>query len=273
MFYTTHLNLCDYIDGDAFESLRVPGLGYCKTDLLHGNAEVPATPKALLSHNSSLAVTPEFAATVFARYPTVKNWYVPNVAFKPDKTARCPRLHAVPVGLERVRWFPTLMKRQQMYTTLQRYDTLVPTELCLANFSLATNTPERTACLQAASSFATLQVLPTVQQARFSDYTSFLLEILHHKFVLCPNGSGYDTHRLWEVLYMGRIPVVTHSAVADAFLSLPMLVLPSWEHLSVKVLQEYWDKFVSGEVFYSLDMLRFGYWADRIAAAVRSPTP
>ena len=28
------------------------------------------------------------------------------------------------------------------------------------------------------------------------------------KFVLCPSGIGYDTYRMWEVLYMGSIPIV-----------------------------------------------------------------
>jgi hypothetical protein len=51
------------------------------------------------------------------------------------------------------------------------------------------------------------------------------------KFVACPRGNGTDTHRFWETLYRGSIPVVKESAwsksIAD--LEIPLVQLQAWD--------------------------------------------
>jgi hypothetical protein len=37
--------------------------------------------------------------------------------------------------------------------------------------------------------------------------TAFCHHISSHKMVVCPLGNGFDTHRLWETLYLGRVPI------------------------------------------------------------------
>ena len=40
-------------------------------------------------------------------------------------------------------------------------------------------------------------------------YVEFVADILNHQSVLCPIGNGYgDNHRIYEALYLGRIPFV-----------------------------------------------------------------
>lgn len=50
------------------------------------------------------------------------------------------------------------------------------------------------------------------------------------KYVACPRGNGIDTHRFWEVLYRGAVPVVKKSNWSSSLkiLSLPMLEVDSW---------------------------------------------
>jgi hypothetical protein len=40
------------------------------------------------------------------------------------------------------------------------------------------------------------------------EYSEYTREMGKHYFVLCPRGNGIDTHRFWEALYMGAIPVL-----------------------------------------------------------------
>jgi hypothetical protein len=51
------------------------------------------------------------------------------------------------------------------------------------------------------------------------------------RFVACPRGNGTDTHRFWETLYRGSIPVVKESAwsksIAD--LGIPLVQLQAWD--------------------------------------------
>ena len=51
-------------------------------------------------------------------------------------------------------------------------------------------------------------------------------------FEVCPEGNGPDTHRIYEALVLGLVPVVCSSPRALAMSSLfPILVLGSWEEL------------------------------------------
>jgi hypothetical protein len=51
-----------------------------------------------------------------------------------------------------------------------------------------------------------------------------------YKYVACPRGNGTDTHRFWEALYRGSIPVVKESAWSRSIaeLGLPLIQLSEW---------------------------------------------
>ena len=40
-------------------------------------------------------------------------------------------------------------------------------------------------------------------------------------FVLCPWGNGFDTHRIWESLYSGSIPIIENHLTYQYLESLP----------------------------------------------------
>jgi hypothetical protein len=47
------------------------------------------------------------------------------------------------------------------------------------------------------------------------DYRSYLCELSTHRFCLCIRGNGIDTHRFWESLYLGVIPVIINNKETD----------------------------------------------------------
>jgi hypothetical protein len=49
-----------------------------------------------------------------------------------------------------------------------------------------------------------------------------------HAFVAAPIGHGVDTHRLWEVLALGSVPVVVSSSLDTLYVDFPIIVLGSW---------------------------------------------
>ena len=53
-------------------------------------------------------------------------------------------------------------------------------------------------------------VRPALQKGETAIYKQ---ELLDHKFMLCPRGNGIDTHRMWEAIYCGVIPVVQRHKV------------------------------------------------------------
>ena len=52
---------------------------------------------------------------------------------------------------------------------------------------------------------------------------SYIETIKNSSFILCPPGNGPDTHRIWESLYLGSIPVVQKHNCFKGFEDLPIL--------------------------------------------------
>eukprot|EP01036_Dinobryon_divergens_P027084 gene27084-35798_t len=47
-------------------------------------------------------------------------------------------------------------------------------------------------------------------------------------FAFAPFGRGLDTHRVWEVLQLGAIPIVLTSSLDRLYVQFPVLILKSW---------------------------------------------
>lgn len=47
-------------------------------------------------------------------------------------------------------------------------------------------------------------------------------------FALAPFGRGLDTHRVWEVLQLGGIPIVLTSSMDRLYSTFPILIVKSW---------------------------------------------
>ena len=55
-----------------------------------------------------------------------------------------------------------------------------------------------------------------------------------YELILCPIGNGIDTHRLWEVLYLNRIPVtikVGNFKLYELYKNFPIIVLENINEL------------------------------------------
>lgn len=88
--------------------------------------------------------------------------------------------------------------------------------------------------------------------------------IQQHKITICPAGVGVDTHRLWQVLYLGRVPLtfrVGDYNIYNLYDKLPVIVLDSVEQLLDKQLIESQYQQVRER---SMDAAYFGYWRDQI---------
>ena len=94
--------------------------------------------------------------------------------------------------------------------------------------------------------------------------------------MLCPRGNGLDTHRAWETLYIGRIPVVAASAMDAVFERLPVIILGSWDELNnTAVLAQNESAIIAGMASGAFDLqrLRLEYYVCQIMAAVGRVTP
>ena len=62
----------------------------------------------------------------------------------------------------------------------------------------------------------------------------FRAEVARHRFALCPPGNGFDTHRVYEALQLGAIPVTSPlRAPHPDSLSFPYAAIPPSHPLGV----------------------------------------
>jgi hypothetical protein len=94
----------------------------------------------------------------------------------------------------------------------------------------------------------------------------FLKDVKSSKFVLCPRGNGIDTHRLWEALYMGSIPIVKYENIHKHFIDLPILFISDWNHINENFLNEKYDKIIDQE--YDIEKLKISYWFNFIKTKI-----
>jgi len=98
--------------------------------------------------------------------------------------------------------------------------------------------------------------------------TRFLREIRNHTFVLCPRGNGVDTHRLWETLYIGSIPIVKRDIALKDFEDLPICFINSWSEITPEFLEKEREKILSKS--WNMQKLKVSYWIDKITLTIKS---
>ena len=64
------------------------------------------------------------------------------------------------------------------------------------------------------------------------DFKEYQDNLKNHKFVLCPWGNGVDTHRIWEALYSGSIPVIKDHITFKCLKSLPVIFIDDFKNLN-----------------------------------------
>ena len=114
---------------------------------------------------------------------------------------------------------------------------------CLVNFLISTNPTERGLAYEKFKdkSFCTVQdyinydfskslahSLPETMEKRAAFYNT----LRSSKFAICPQGTGIDTHRVYECILFGVIPIVTSSPLDRIYNSLPVWIVSSWDDVT-----------------------------------------
>jgi hypothetical protein len=87
--------------------------------------------------------------------------------------------------------------------------------------------------------------------------------------VACPRGNGLDTHRVWEALYLGAVPVLERSPLDPLYSDLPVLLVDSLKGLTRSQLEEAWPQF-EGAVGRPLAKLTREHWLRMIEGVRRA---
>merc|ERR1712007_54384 len=89
-------------------------------------------------------------------------------------------------------------------------------------------------------------------------------------FVASPTGAGIDTIRLWEVLHLGSIPVVTSSTLDGLYDQYPVIIIESWASVNETSMSLWQSQILQrfGQQPFSnvgvKDRLSLKYWVDLV---------
>lgn len=205
----------------------------------------------VITHNADINVD-------FAPPDNVIRWFTQNVNIVHD------RIESIPIGLENDRWFVGVDKKNKMLAKLQEEHKSIyqlTGNLVYMNFNVNTNAGKRAEPynLFKDKSWVTIKMGENGQ-----DFDGYIDSVYNHKFVVCPEGNGMDTHRTWECLYMGTIPIEKRNLNNRFYSDLPICFVDDWGQVTEKFLENEYIRIKS--LIWNHSKLGFEYWKNRIYA-------
>jgi hypothetical protein len=134
------------------------------------------------------------------------------------------------------------------------------------NFTAGNNSGVRRSVLAIAKEIEhTYKVMVSLPDFSPSGRIQYLRNLRTNGLVLCPEGNGVDTHRFWETLYMGGVPVVTKNPVMEYFYTnLPVIQLNDWSELKNRSLIEaQWLEITDKSFDFSI--MSSAYWIKKFS--------
>lgn len=252
----------DFITGDKFLSLQTDDIVYLKVDLIHRGLSTMNWRGKPHNYKPGKVWITGHGAVEINEHLYNKNKGSCKVWFTTNKNYEHENLFAIPLGIGNTcndspvhKWcgnVDIMMEKNAKPRTI--------VNLVYMNFDSKNCAAERRRCYNFFKdkpwvSIGKLEKTPAGRDR-------FLEDIRSHKFVLCPRGVGIETHRMWETLYMGSIPIVKKEKALNEFRDLPILFIDNWDEISEEFLQKKYDEIISTK--WNMEKLKFGYWKKKI---------
>lgn len=202
-------------------------------------------PYVLITHNADAPMPDRYAH--YADDPKIIAWFMQNYDGTPH-----PKFHPIPIGIANYCW------PHGHTETLQRIKELkhLRKHLVHMNISIGTFPIERGFVYNHFCS------MPSCYRPEGKPFMRFLIDVSSSKFEVAPRGNGLDTHRLWESLYLGTIPIVKTSSLDCLYAGLPVLIAQEWSDVTEEFLEKKYKEF--SEQTFNLEKLSMDYWAKEI---------
>ena len=239
----------DYITSIPLDKLVETSTVFCKTDYLPQLIEYCKQNKftgkfILVTGQSDFSITDDIYNFVVSHISVV--WFAVN--------AECSKVNPIPLGISGCDF--CLKENFRISNT--------PNKLLYVNHRNENFPQIRIPLYEHFSKFNWATVRIPYDRGEISKYQD---ELLDHKFVLCPRGNGVDTHRMWEAIYSGVIPIVkthyTHSFEANIF---PILFVDSYTSVTEELLNQKYLEYTS--IKWNSDALDMKWWIDRMKLSV-----
>jgi hypothetical protein len=172
--------------------------------------------RILVLHNADTEPREDLMRQFLERWPGAHIYAQNNVA-------KHPRIHSLPMGVQNRMWREVSLEASPQCSEKEY--------LALASHFAATH-PLRAELMRALAEkpFEGLYIAPRCGQQQY------LANLFASAFSFCPPGNAHDTHRLWESLFCGSIPIVCNEPFIERLLEtmpgLPLVVVEGFDSVA-----------------------------------------
>ena len=182
---------------------------------------------------------------IFKKPKSITKWYSTNINFE-DKN-----LNSIPLGIAN-NYSPKNL-RVDDFEKYKKKSVEKKTKLYI-NLQKNTNRQERSGLknyFQNKNWVVYQEPTLTIEQ--------YLNDLQQYKFVLCPWGNGFDTHRVWEVLYSGSIPVTKYHQTYAGIKDIPIIFYDNYQEINLDFLKNKSKNFKNK----NFEILNINYWKNQ----------
>lgn len=196
-----------------------------------------------------------------------------------NKSTNHEKLHCLPIGLNYSRHFDSITE------WLNNKQTSPPSKLLSVNYSPHTNSVRGELVEKAKNNWSEFCDILDFIPFKKSFWKKSNIEgkikvdisnpecyeqMSRYKFILSPPGAGEDTHRTWEALYVGCIPIVKSSLLNSLYEDLPVIIINDWGEITKEFLEEEFKKIQEKKQRkeYKFEKLGISYWLNKISPPV-----
>ena len=176
----------------------------------------PANKFILITHNSDQKFSKQHLNTI---KPYISHMYAINCDFQDLLVT------AIPLGFVDSKHKPHNKFEEISNKQLEK------TIKCYMNFAINTNTVKRQEC------WNTFEAQDWVINELNISPEDFYTQVARSKYILSPEGTGIDCHRIYESIYLRSIPILKTSELDYFYEKLPVLIVKNWNEVN----QEYLD--------------------------------
>ena len=205
------------------------------------------TKYILITHNSDRSIS---SSEMHLADEKIVHWFAQNLCIPENE-----KITAIPIGIENLRrlkngrkkWFnkkPPVKKKS-----------------ILAAFDVYTNYSERNLVIENLKNNVNIDFL------KFDSSEEYFNAAKEYRFILCPPGNGKDTHRIWECLLLGVVPIVKVDEFSSNFFKkgIPILLVDNWGEINKydqTELENLYNDLCSNPRFFEYSSSK--YWLEKI---------
>lgn len=180
---------------------------------------------------------------------SISKWYSTNVNYKNESLIPIP-LGIANYNLRNLNELQFIGKEN--FTFFERKQNLL-----YLNFQKNTNNKERDGIYENFEKKKWVEIdLPD------KDLKDYHKKLENSSFVLCPWGNGVDTHRIWETLYSGSIPITKFHYSLSTLHNLPILFINDYSEITPNLLESFLKN--NYKTKFNYEKLNFNFWKTQI---------